>query len=166
MIITNDPLSLATFFPHGNGRHHKYILCVWTDNEEEIAFEFIAMEAVFSTTMQLMRKQMMSVLPNIDKTLKELHGTKTLKTRLQDRLRNFKTEVNRIQARIHGLRRTLIDLLEEDQDLLLMNLTQLQREPDSSWDADMDTDEVGGWVPYRSCRTNSLHKSIDRGRSK
>jgi len=28
------------------------------DNEDEIAFEFVAMEAVFTTTLQLMRKQM------------------------------------------------------------------------------------------------------------
>ena len=85
----------------------------------------------------------LQVLPEIDKTLKKLHGTNALKTKLQDKLRNFKTEVNRIQARVQSLRNTLFDLLQEDQDLALMNLTQVQHDwNEGSLDFDVDHDEV------------------------
>ncbi|EGZ23919.1 hypothetical protein PHYSODRAFT_486951 [Phytophthora sojae] len=113
------------------------------DNAES-PFEFRALEALLSTLARYFRAQYDQLSSVIVADLEHLvQGN--LDSRELERLREFKNTMNEFESQVDGVRRVLMELLDNEEDLRLLYLTKLSEEPDllaDLWSFDSEEAEV------------------------
>ncbi|KAE9023962.1 hypothetical protein PF011_g3733 [Phytophthora fragariae] len=113
------------------------------DNAES-PFEFRALEALLATLAHYFRAQYDQLSPVIVADLEHLvQGN--LDSRELERLREFKNTMNEFESQVDGVRRVLMELLDNEEDLRLLYLTKLYEEPDllaDLWSFDSEEAEV------------------------
>ncbi|OQR90278.1 CorA Metal Ion Transporter (MIT) Family [Achlya hypogyna] len=95
---------------------------------ESIAFEFAALEAVLATICKLVSSACAKIAPQattvVDNMLHRGMVTSELET-----LRYIKNSLNELGSQVNGVRRALMDILENDEDVHMMYLTKLHAAP-------------------------------------
>ncbi|KAL4109246.1 hypothetical protein PRIC1_000948 [Phytophthora ramorum] len=113
------------------------------DNAES-PFEFRALEALLATLARYFRSQYDQLSPSIVVDLEHLvQGN--LDSRELERLREFKNTMNEFESQVDGVRRVLMELLDNEEDLRLLYLTKLYEAPDllaDLWSFDSEEAEV------------------------
>lgn len=117
------------------------------DNATENAdapYEFRAIEALLATLARYFRAQYDQLSPVIIAELERLvQGN--LDSRELERLREFKNTMNEFESQVDGVRRVLMELLDNEEDLRLLYLTKLYHEPEllaDLWSFDSEEAEV------------------------
>ena len=96
----------------------------------ETPFEVHAYDALLTTASSLLSREYTRFETNVDIVL-TLFSKKglILSVDAQEKMSSLKNQVSRMLARIASFRRALEDLVEDDEDMALMNLTLLSRSP-------------------------------------
>eukprot|EP00924_Labyrinthula_sp_SR-Ha-C_P016164 maker-scaffold_4-snap-gene-21.2-mRNA-1 protein AED:0.02 eAED:0.02 QI:36/1/1/1/1/1/3/6/426 len=109
-------------------------------------FNFRAMEAIFITVVQILDAELQKLQPEIKQTLKKLYSSKTFSL---ERLRQVKGEHSRLVSRIRGVQHAFSELLENDRDMALMNLSKVCASPlvyadpeEENWEGDHEEIEL------------------------
>lgn len=102
-------------------------------------FEFKALEGIFIVGILGLEREFNQFDPDISKKLRELPSQLT--TKMLEDLRANKQRLNHFLSRAHSVRDILEKLLEEDEDMANMYLTEKSRSPNVSRNV-MDHDEV------------------------
>jgi magnesium transporter len=105
----------------------------WEDinqrNFMELPFELLALDVVLESVVGLLATDALSLCKGVDSIIKSI----TLDTKAQnnyEKLRFFKDKVKETESRIKGFERALNQVLEEDEDMALMNLSKLITHPE------------------------------------
>ncbi|KAG3029407.1 hypothetical protein PC121_g6686 [Phytophthora cactorum] len=95
----------------------------------EAPFEFRALEALLATLARYFRAQYDQLSPAIVSDLEHLvQGN--LDSHELERLREFKNTMNEFESQVDGVRRVLMELLDNEEDLRLLYLTKIYENPD------------------------------------
>ncbi|KAF4041975.1 CorA-like Mg2+ transporter protein [Phytophthora infestans] len=95
----------------------------------EAPFEFRALEALLATLARYFRAQYDQLSPAIVSDLEHLvQGN--LDSHELERLREFKNTMNEFESQVDGVRRVLMELLDNEEDLRLLYLTKIYETPD------------------------------------
>lgn len=110
----------------------------------EAPFEFRALEALLATLARYFRSEYDQLSPAIVADLEHLvQGN--LDSRELERLREFKNTMNEFESQVDGVRRVLMELLDNEEDLRLLYLTRIYEDPDllsDLWSFDSEEAEV------------------------
>ncbi|DBA02127.1 TPA: hypothetical protein N0F65_011194 [Lagenidium giganteum] len=91
-------------------------------------YEFQATEALLATLAQYYEDEYQQHAPEITKTLDRLcHGN--ISAGELETLRQFKNTMDEFESQVDGVRRMLMELLDNDEDLHLLYLTKLYQDP-------------------------------------
>ncbi|EGZ23917.1 hypothetical protein PHYSODRAFT_487017 [Phytophthora sojae] len=115
-----------------------------TAREDDAPFEFRALEALLSTLSRYFQSQYEQLSPGVVRALDSLMQG-GLNSRELDKLREFKNAINEFEAQVDGVRRVLMVLLDNEEDLRLLYLTRLYNEPNllsDLWSIDSEEIEV------------------------
>ncbi|KAG7381744.1 hypothetical protein PHYPSEUDO_005686 [Phytophthora pseudosyringae] len=113
------------------------------DNAES-PFEFRALEALLATLARYFRSQYDQLSPGIVADLEYLVQGH-LDSRELERLREFKNTMNEFESQVDGVRRVLMELLDNEEDLRLLYLSKIHEDPDllaDLWSFDSEEAEV------------------------
>jgi hypothetical protein len=91
--------------------------------------EYRAYKAILATALALHTQEYVNVCSKLDKVLGRFKSLKTITIELQERIRIIKNKVSSQTVKINAYRRLFQDLLQNDDDLSLMNLTLLKDKP-------------------------------------
>ncbi|OWZ23292.1 CorA Metal Ion Transporter [Phytophthora megakarya] len=117
---------------------------VETARDDDAPFEFRALEALLATLSRYFQSQYDQLSPVIVKALDGLMRG-GLNARELETLREFKNTINEFEAQVDGVRRVLMMLLDNEEDLRLLYLTKLYDEPtllSELWTIDSEEIEV------------------------
>ncbi|KAL4137286.1 hypothetical protein PRIC2_000808 [Phytophthora ramorum] len=117
---------------------------VETARDSDAPFEFRALEALLATMSRYFQSQYDQLSPSIVGALDSLMQG-SLHPRELERLREFKNTINEFEAQVDGVRRVLMVLLDNEEDLRLLFLTRLHNEPgllSDLWSIDSEEIEV------------------------
>ncbi|KAG1701434.1 hypothetical protein DVH05_010741 [Phytophthora capsici] len=115
-----------------------------TAREDEAPFEFRALEALLATLSRYFQSQYEQLSPVVVGALDGLMQG-GLNARELEKLREFKNTINEFEAQVDGVRRVLMVLLDNEEDLRLLYLTRLYNEPNllaDLWSIDSEEIEV------------------------
>ncbi len=105
----------------------------WEDinqrNFIEMPFELHALDVVLESVVDLLATDALNLCKDVDKIIKSI----TMDTKAQnnyEKLRVFKDKVKETESRIKGFERALNQVLDEDEDMALMNLSRLITHPE------------------------------------
>ncbi|OWZ23296.1 CorA Metal Ion Transporter [Phytophthora megakarya] len=107
-------------------------------------FEFRALEALLATLARYFRSQYDQLSPAIVADLEQLVQGH-IDSRELERLREFKNTMNEFESQVDGVRRVLMELLDNEEDLRLLYLTKIYEDPDllsDLWSFDSEEAEV------------------------
>ena len=101
----------------------------------KLPFELQSVDAVLQTVVSLLINDAKMVANRSADTIAELRGEKSksssgLSEQSQERLRLHKDEVNDMEGRIQGFVRAINNVLNDDEDMTLMNLSRLLTHPE------------------------------------
>ncbi|POM58005.1 CorA Metal Ion Transporter (MIT) Family, partial [Phytophthora palmivora] len=117
---------------------------VETARDDDAPFEFRAVEALLATLSRYFQSQYDQLSPVIVRALDALMQG-GLNARELETLREFKNTINEFEAQVDGVRRVLMMLLDNEEDLRLLYLTKLYNEPNllsELWTIDSEEIEV------------------------
>ncbi|POM73433.1 CorA Metal Ion Transporter (MIT) Family [Phytophthora palmivora] len=117
---------------------------VETARDDDAPFEFRAVEALLATLSRYFQSQYDQLSPVIVSALDALMQG-GLNARELETLREFKNTINEFEAQVDGVRRVLMMLLDNEEDLRLLYLTKLYNEPNllsELWTIDSEEIEV------------------------
>lgn len=117
---------------------------VETAQDSDGPFEFRALEALLATLSHYFRDELDRISPVVSGALNGLMQG-GLKSQELERLREFKNAINEFEAQVDGVRRALMVLLDNEEDLRLLYFTRLYDEPDllaDLWGIDSEEIEV------------------------
>ncbi|ETO78669.1 hypothetical protein F444_06455 [Phytophthora nicotianae P1976] len=107
----------------------KHYFVVNTRDDDGSPYEFRALEALLATLARYFRAQYDQLSPAIVSDLEHLvQGN--LNSRELERLREFKNTMNEFESQVDGVRRVLMELLDNEEDLRLLYLTKIYENPD------------------------------------
>ncbi|KAF4041978.1 putative magnesium transporter [Phytophthora infestans] len=115
-----------------------------TAREDDAPFEFRAVEALLATLSRYFQAQFGQLSPVVVSALDGLMQG-GLNARELEKLREFKNTINEFEAQVDGVRRALMVLLDNEEDLRLLYLTRLYNEPNllsDLWSIDSEEIEV------------------------
>ncbi|KAJ0409350.1 hypothetical protein ATCC90586_000587 [Pythium insidiosum] len=107
-------------------------------------FEFRALEALLGTLCQYFSRDYDKTAPIIATALDRLAAGKTSTSELE-KLRSFKNTMNEFESQVDGVRRALLEILDNEEDLRLLYLTKLHSDPSllsDLWSYDSEEAEV------------------------
>ena len=102
---------------------------------QHLPFELQSVDAVLQTVMSMLIDDAQKIHDKADSAMRELRGDSqnkggTVGDYTQSRLRLHKDAVNLTQRRVKGFIRAMNELLDEDEDMALMNLSRLITHPE------------------------------------
>ncbi|KAL3671824.1 hypothetical protein V7S43_002493 [Phytophthora oleae] len=101
---------------------------VMNARDDTSPYEFRALETLLATLARYFRAQYDQLSPIVIVDLERLvHGH--LDSRELERLREFKNTMNEFETQVDGVRRVLMELLDNEEDLRLLYLTKLFETP-------------------------------------
>ncbi|CAK4724080.1 unnamed protein product [Aphanomyces euteiches] len=98
------------------------------DDDVEMAFEFRALEAILSTVCKFLADDFERMAPIVNSSLERLASAQMSSGELET-LRTLKNAMNEFESQVNGLRRVLMEILDNEVDLHLLYLTQLHSNP-------------------------------------
>ncbi|KAF0690454.1 Aste57867_18186 [Aphanomyces stellatus] len=114
--------------------------------EAHIDFEFRAMEAIFHTLCKLLSGDCEKLVSTVSDVLVRL-ASATLSSGELEILNILKNKVHEFESQILDTRRVLMELLDNEQDMRLLYLTKLHRNPAPTVDAiGLDVEEAEGLI--------------------
>ncbi|RLN67667.1 hypothetical protein BBJ28_00009304 [Nothophytophthora sp. Chile5] len=115
-----------------------------TRDDTEAPYEFRALEALLATLSRYFQVQYDQLSPVVVSALDHLMRG-SLNSRELERLREFKNTMNEFESQVDGVRRILMELLDNEVDLRLLYLTKLHQDPSllqDLWSFDSEEAEV------------------------
>ncbi|ETM49561.1 hypothetical protein L914_06210 [Phytophthora nicotianae] len=115
-----------------------------TARDDDAPFEFRALEALLATLSRYFQSQFDQLSPVVVSALDGLMQC-GLNARELEKLREFKNTINEFETQVDGVRRALMVLLDNEEDLRLLYLTRLYNEPNllsDLWSIDSEEIEV------------------------
>ncbi|TMW63224.1 hypothetical protein Poli38472_002165 [Pythium oligandrum] len=112
---------------------------------QEVPFEFKALEALLGTLCRYFKADYEKAAPVISSTLDRLASGKTPSAKELETLRVFKNTMNEFESQVDGVRRALMEILDNEEDLRLLYLTKLYEDPSllsDLWSFDSEEAEV------------------------
>ncbi|RLN62465.1 hypothetical protein BBJ29_002150 [Phytophthora kernoviae] len=97
-------------------------------DDEGAPFEFRALEALLATLSRYFQSQYELLSPSVVGAL-DLLMQGNMHARELEKLREFKNTMNEFETQVDGIRRVLMVLLDNEEDLRLLYLTKLYDEP-------------------------------------
>mmetsp|Transcript_12189 Transcript_12189/g.15849 ORF Transcript_12189/g.15849 Transcript_12189/m.15849 type:complete len:453 (+) Transcript_12189:89-1447(+) len=97
------------------------------DMESFETFDIRALEAIFITVCNVLNKELVDLRPEVEKTLSSVLKTGSFSL---EKLRMVKKELNQLVSRMKGIQHAFNEVLENDRDMALMNLTKIKQNPD------------------------------------
>ncbi|GLD92952.1 hypothetical protein PINS_up001544 [Pythium insidiosum] len=110
----------------------------------EMAYEFRMLEALLGTMCHHFSNYYNKTAPGITTALDCLATGKTSTSELE-KLRSFKNTMNEFESQVDGVRRALLEILDNEEDLRLLYLTKLHSDPSllsDLWSYDSEEAEV------------------------
>ncbi|KAJ0408427.1 hypothetical protein ATCC90586_009202 [Pythium insidiosum] len=110
----------------------------------EMAYEFRVLEALLETMCQHFTDYYDKTAPAISTALDRLAAGRTSPSELE-KLRSFKNTMNEFESQVDGVRRALLEILDNEEDLRLLYLTKLHSDPSllsDLWSYDSEEAEV------------------------
>eukprot|EP01035_Chromulina_nebulosa_P018929 gene18929-24736_t len=103
-------------------------LNAWNDvgENDAISFEARAYEAILATIIDIQRHEFGLLQHEASTIMLDFKQASIIPVDKQERMRMLKNRVTGMLSRILAYKRALVELLEEDQDLALLNLTKLK----------------------------------------
>ncbi|OQR99076.1 CorA Metal Ion Transporter (MIT) Family [Achlya hypogyna] len=98
------------------------------DEDIDMPFEFRALEAILATVCKFLADDFVKMSPIINASLERLASAQMSSGELET-LRTLKNAMNEFESQVNGLRRVLMEVLDNEVDLHLMYLTQLYQNP-------------------------------------
>ncbi|ETV89526.1 hypothetical protein, variant [Aphanomyces astaci] len=98
------------------------------DDDNQMAFEFRALEAILSTVCRFLANDFERMAPIVNSSLERLASAQMSSGELET-LRTLKNAMNEFESQVNGLRRVLMEILDNEVDLHLLYLTQLFANP-------------------------------------
>ena len=92
-------------------------------------FAFRAIEALLVIVVLNLEKELLEVSDSMNAVLRRLHHVRYMSVEALETLRMLKNRVGVQLARAHNTKRAVMDVLDEDEDMALMNLSRQQAEP-------------------------------------
>eukprot|EP00047_Mylnosiga_fluctuans_P023649 m.142823 g.142823 ORF g.142823 m.142823 type:complete len:433 (+) comp9654_c1_seq3:3747-5045(+) len=89
-------------------------------------FEFRALEAILEAKCLALQRVYRKLTP---RTLAAMRALKVTTSRALESMRRVKNDMDKLQANVIAMQRTLSELLDDDDDLFLLNLTRLWEDP-------------------------------------
>jgi len=109
----------------------------WTDIKGrdwiEMPFELQSVDAVLSSVCKMLSEEVIDLRFRIVNTMKELRNDTISSApgdHVQEKLRILKDGVKEMEARVQGFVRAMHNILDEEEDMALMNLSRLISHPD------------------------------------
>lgn len=99
-----------------------------TARDDDAPFEFRALEALLSTLSRYFQSQYDQLSPVVVGAL-DLLMQGNMHSRELEKLREFKNTMNEFEAQVDGVRRVLMVLLDNEEDLRLLYLSRLYEDP-------------------------------------
>ncbi|KDO32726.1 hypothetical protein SPRG_02424 [Saprolegnia parasitica CBS 223.65] len=96
--------------------------------EGHIHFEFRALEAIFYSICKMLSSDCERLISVVSEALSRLAGAQLSSGEIEV-LHILKNKVNEFESQVTGLRRVLMELLENEQDLKLLYLTKMYENP-------------------------------------
>jgi len=96
----------------------------------ELPFELRAVDALLSTVSSMLSEDASSLKQNIHAAIEEFLGSSSPGDHIQDQLRSLKDLISEMEGRVQGMVRALNQILDEDEDMALMNLSRLISHPE------------------------------------
>jgi magnesium transporter len=132
-----DMITVAT---EGVDSHHdSFGNNEWEDMQmmdwQKLPFELQSVDAILQTVTSILMQDVKKVYHRAERVMGELRGDSHNRAGAvteydQERLRLHKDEVNLMDRRVQGFVRAINQVLDEDEDMTLMNLTRLLTHPD------------------------------------
>lgn len=106
---------------------NKFIEC--NDNDDDLRFEYRAYEAIFTSAITLQNEEYEILNNQTSIILNEFKKVSIISIEKQELFRSIKNKISNMSSKIIGYKRIISELLEEDADMALMNLTYLRNKP-------------------------------------
>ncbi|CAM9500048.1 unnamed protein product [Phaeothamnion confervicola] len=102
-------------------------------SSELVEFEMRAMEAVMSVSAKWLEQEVKEVHPRVNTIVASMEapGNAAVSPEANDSFRALKNVVSELETRAKARRRAILQVLEEDEDLALMNLTKMKNDPEA-----------------------------------
>ena len=94
------------------------------NEDSKLPFEFRAIEATFATLCRIMAQEFERLHPVISSSLDRLLQV-TMSSGELERLRTLKNTMSEFDSQVSGIRRALMDILDNEEDLRLLHLTKV-----------------------------------------
>ncbi|KAL3671823.1 hypothetical protein V7S43_002492 [Phytophthora oleae] len=153
ILISADPLraivlrdACLVYVPDGADALLSVLKAKFTETarDDDAPFEFRALEALLATLSRYFQSQYDQLSPVVVGALDGLMQG-GLNARELEKLREFKNTINEFETQVDGVRRVLMVLLDNEEDLRLLYLTRLYNEPNlmaDFWSIDSEEIEV------------------------
>ncbi|EQC26545.1 hypothetical protein SDRG_15637 [Saprolegnia diclina VS20] len=128
-VITRE--SCLVFLPDGADSLVSLLKGCFTEQivyTQSIAFEFAALEAVLQTLCKVVSSDCEKVLP-VAKTSVDRMARDDLPMGDMEALRSLKNALHELDTQVNGMRRMLMEILENEEDLHMLYLTKIFAEP-------------------------------------
>lgn len=124
-----------------DGEDNEYGIYEWEDIQkmdwQDLPFELQSVDAILQTVTSMLMEDVKKVHGRAEHAMGELRGDSPNKSGgrglteyAQERLRLHKDEVNLMDRRVQGFVRAINQVLDEDEDMTLMNLSRLLTHPE------------------------------------
>jgi len=135
------------FIPDGaDSLLHRFMELI-NEQDDGSVFSIRALEAILISVTDLLQHEMSVLRPEVESTLHNVLETQSGVT--LERLRQSKSSVAKSLNRLAGIQAAFEELLENDSDMALMNLSKVQNSPEmfidvneSEWSADHQDTEL------------------------
>ncbi|CAK4631651.1 hypothetical protein LEN26_014829 [Aphanomyces euteiches] len=127
-VITRD--SCVVFLQDGAEVLIPELESKFKDHMEESAvygFEFTALEAILATICTALAKDCAQALPIAQAVVDNISQNPTVEE--LERLQATKNTMDQLKSRVTGMRKAFVDILENEEDLRMMHLTKLYKNP-------------------------------------
>ena len=111
----------------------------WEEFEQggwiKLAFELQSVDAILSSAVKMLSEESLSLRKRIFKVMEEMRGNTNKRTsvpgdHVQEQLRILKDKVREMEGRVQGFVRAINQILDDEEDMSLMNLSRLISHPD------------------------------------
>ena len=130
--VTEETTTTISSTDHSNDEWEDIQKMDW----KHMPYELQSVDAVLQTVISMLMDDARKVHQRSSKAMSELRGEHKKGTGLsggehaQERLRLYKDEVNLMEGRVQGFVRAMNDILDDDEDMTLMNLSRLITHPE------------------------------------
>ncbi|KAF0718629.1 Aste57867_1564 [Aphanomyces stellatus] len=136
ILVNCDPIRavimrnvMMVFLPDGADSLIQYLKTGMKEHLAEAStFEFAAVEAILATICRIFSLECEKIIPRCRVSLDKMAKDDSMLSELEN-LRAVKNEMSALESQVAGMRRMLMSLLENEEDMHMLYLTKLFNEP-------------------------------------